>query len=698
MSKILQLSLRTLFVAVLMLSLGACSDSSSSRDISEVSTTTIEGLVVDGYVEAAQVQMFDLDSSDFSAPVASAATDDQGRFSFQIPVDQVPEQPTFRTMGGYSTDTGLPAPSMSLWPDSEATQYTVTPITDLLVRERYRASWSGTEEQIADKLGLQIRDMYRNPLASDSPMGLQRGLERALAYGGQDVALPDGDYQIALLQADNRALDKDMPADISALTASEHYMSGSLTIDGHQVSGTLDEKSLSGRIQGANLVLSVEYSGGVVRLAGSVGIMGSFSGTLVDFDSSGPELTSGAFVASLMPAEGIDADGLRDFARGIYASERNMAFRDLYGDMDLGWGAISNVEIEGNTLTTDGFTVALNQASGSTDNLTFKEGQLLTNADGVPNGLAVLRYTDSSGDDAFLLHALGNRRGIYVAGDTSGNEDGNIYAIGESYMARRDALGGDFLLENAGEAIDLASSNVSPDWIGKDRPQTTAEFVTLNEGVALPAVTYGVGASGSSSVDGVTVLSGSMLGYRNSASGISDSDMDASTDEMFLATVYATGALQGDMSTGGDVSIDSFTVSAKDWPIPWVGYAAQAGVNTGLLDFGGVQMDFLFRPIYTVDLEIDNLVELSDYQNNFAFGTLQLEDGTATLTYEDAQGETGTLELTITNLGGVYHFQGPMNDEYLDILWPAGGSRALMLSSTAEDGRIYEIGEAFMTF
>jgi hypothetical protein len=430
--------------------------------------------------------------------------------------------------------------------------------------------------------------------------------------------------------------------------------------------------------------------------------MGSFSGTLVDFDSTGPKLTSGAFVASLMPAEGIDADGLRDFARGIYASERNMAFRDLYGDMDLGWGAISNVEIKDNTVTTDGFTVALNQASDSTDTLTFKEGKLLTNADGVPNGLAVLRYTDSSDDDAFLLHALGNRRGIYVAGDTSGNEDGKIYAIGESYMARRDALGGDFLLDNAGEKIDLASSNVSPDWIGKDRPQTTADFVTLYEGVALPAVTDGVGAIGSSSDGGVTVLSGSMLGYRNSGSGDYTGIIDDSADEMFLATVYATGALQGDMSTGGDVSIDPFTASAKDWPIPWVGYAAQVGVwddeDTEPINLGGVQMDFLFRPIYTVDLEISNLVELSDYQNNFAFGTLQLGEGSATLTYEDAQGETGILELTITNQGGVYHFQGPMNDEYLDILWPAGGSRALMLSSTAEDGRIYEIGEAFMTF
>ena len=44
----------------------------------------------------------------------------------------------------------------------------------------------------------------------------------------------------------------------------------------------------------------------------------------------------------------------------------------------------SGINLDGNSLTTDDFTVALNQASDMTDDLTFKEGQLLTNAEGVP--------------------------------------------------------------------------------------------------------------------------------------------------------------------------------------------------------------------------------------------------------------------------------------------------------------------------
>ena len=151
MFKVSQLPFNALFAAVLMLALTACGDSSSSRD---VSTTTIDGQVVDGYVESAQVQLFDGDSLDFSTPVASGTTDSEGRFSFQLPDAQVPERPFFRTMGGYSVDTGLPAPSMSLQPDPEATQYTVTPITDLMVRQRYQArnGFSGPEGRIAEKL------------------------------------------------------------------------------------------------------------------------------------------------------------------------------------------------------------------------------------------------------------------------------------------------------------------------------------------------------------------------------------------------------------------------------------------------------------------------------------------------------------------------------------------------------------------
>ncbi len=449
------------------------------------------------------------------------------------------------------------------------------------------------------------------------------------------------------------------------------------------------------------MVLSLEYpdGSGVVRVAGTVGLLGSLSGTYVDFDDGLPDhqkLSSGVFVASLVPASGIDSEGLKTVTEALYAGERNLLFRDIYGDRDLGWGAMGAVSLDADagTITAPEFDVTLNAAASVSDTLSFAEGKLVTLDDGTPAGLAVMRFTDSGGDYAYVVQALGNRRGVYVAGATVGG----AYAIGESYLARSDALGVDLLTANEGESMQLAVSNVNVHMLGVAR--NPAEFVDTGVTFTVPSLSLGSGADGDAATVGVQVVSGSMLGLKSSAGGSNANAIDDDEDFLAIAELHPTGALQGDIMDGGNFAGLGPVIDAADWPVPLVGFAAPASADPSLVDSGEAQLDFIARPLYTIDPDSSALISLVDYKLAIISGTLRSQDDSATLSYRDNEGETGTLALTVENRGGVYHLHGPMGDEYIDILWGAGGTRAVFVSSTQADGNgtIYEIGEAFLSY
>lgn len=663
--------------------------------------TTVSGAVVDGYVRGATVTLYGTQGFGGPTPLATAVTDAHGDFVLRLPQDEMPAYFVLMSKGGVVIDTGMPAPTLTMVAMRERARYYVTPVTDRVLRQGLRATsyiggFAAAEQALAAELGLTEAGLYDDPLAADAPAGLQAGLDRALAAGDLAVDLPDGAYRLRLAHLQKDHIGTTDFADVDALLGAA-LLEGTLTLSGGEVTGTIDGDTVSGRIQGANLVLGLEYpdGDGVVRLAGTVGPLGSLSGSYVDFDATGPSLSSGVFVASLLPENGVDAAGLRAAAADLYGGERNLLLRDLYGDGDLGWGAMGAVSLDTpaeNDVTAPDFTITLNAAGGDSDTLSFQGGRLITLADGTPSGLMVLHYTDGGGDHAYLVQALGNRRGVYLAATGAGQ----AYAIGESYLARRDALGVDLLTANAGKEMAVAWSEVSVHWLGQDRdPDNLVSMGTLT----LPDLTDAAGASGDAAADGVTAVSGSLLGLKSSAGGSDPDALDHEADHLALVELHPTGALQGDAAVGGTIPLGG--VDAADWPVPQVGFLAPVDADTALLELGEAQLQFLARPLYTLDLEAGGPITLEDYRLAVITGTItSLGRGTATLSYRDAAGETGTLALTVENLGGIYHLHGPMGDEYFDLLWGAGGTRAVFLASTQADGhgKIYEIGEAFLSY
>lgn len=677
--------------------------------------TTVSGAVVDGYVREATVTLYDTRGLGGPTFLATAVTDADGDFVLRLPQNELPDHFVLMSKGGTVIDTGMPAPTLTMVAMRERDRYYVTPVTDRVLRQGLRATsgvngFTAAEQALAAELGLTEAELYDDPLAADAPSALQDGLNRALAAGDLTVDLPDGDYRLRLVHLQKDHIGETAFADVDALLGAT-LLEGELTLNGGVVTGTIDGDTVTGRIQGANLVLGLEYpdGDGIVRLAGTVGVLGSLSGSYVDFDAANPSnpLSTGVFVASLVPADGVNAAGLREAAAAVYGGERNLLLRDIYGeDHDLGWGAMGAVSLDTpteNAVTAPDFTITLNAAGGGgySDTLSFHSGRLITLEDGTPSGLMVLHYIDNSGDHAYLVQALGNRRGVYLAaiGDAA-PDAGKAYAIGESYLARRDALGMDLLSANAGEDMVVAWSEISVYLLGEDR--VPSGLVSEDTVITLPDLTDAAGASGDAAIaGGVMAVSGSLLGLKAIAEGGDPEALDHADDYLALVELHSTGALQGDTAVGGTISLGGFELDAADWPAPQVGFLAPVGVDTTLLGLGEAQMQFLARPLYTLDLQTNELITLEDYRLVGITGTITSPgDGTATLSYQDSEGETGTLALTVENRGGIYHLHGPMGDEYFDLLWGAGGTRAVFLSSTQASGhgRIYEIGEAFLSY
>lgn len=696
-------SWRTLMLFVLAaVMLSACSDGGGSV----ANTATLQGKVADGYVAGATVELYAVGSGgglDVTR-LATGATDANGDFVLFVPETDLPEHMAFLSRGGTIIDTGMPAPTMIMTPLRDRNDYNVTPLTDFLVRSGMRpgSSFFDAEERLSTALGLSAASLYDDPLTDGAPAALKDGLYRSLAGGDRTVSPADGGYRICLIYLDKNDIGGDFGT-IDNLVSS-NYLEGTLTISNGEVSGTLASQAVSGRIRGPNLLLSVAYDQGVTNIAGTLGLLGSISGSYVDLDASGaaPALSTGVFVAALIPQNGIDAAPFLETVQNLYDGRRNALFRDLYGDRDLGWGIMGAVNIiDSATLTTGDFQITLNAAGGETGSIRFDEGRLpLCSLDSGMSGLAVMRFKETAGDTetdyAYLIQALGNRRGIYVAGASN---TGSAYAIGESYLARSDAIGGRL---EGGKSYDLYLSAVSPHMIGQ--PRDPDSFIEVVNGWTVPAQDENsISVTGSASAaDGVRVISGSLLGAKVSSgtdgAGTDAAVVDTDQDMLAVAEIQAVGAIQGDRAVGGTLQNGA---DAADWSVPFVGYARPAGdVSTYSLDYGQMQLDFLARPIYVMDLELGAFT-LENYRLAWIEGGIEFHGQTAVLTYRDAAGETGRLELSVDYRGGLYHMYGKMGEnEYFDILWPGGGTRAVYVASVLDGAAyyVYEIGEAFITY
>ena len=103
-------------------------------------------------------------------------------------------------------------------------------------------------------------------------------------------------------------------------------------------------------------------------------------------------------------------------------------------------------------------------------------------------------------------------------------------------------------------------------------------------------------------------------------------------------------------------------------------------------------MNFLARVLYTKDYYT--------YLNAYMTGTLNISGTSATLSWTDATGSSGTATLTADSSEGLYHIYGALGTGYIDIYWPIGGQKAVYAHSNSSDGTgtIDEVGETYLTY
>ncbi len=647
------------------------------------SNTTLSGKVADGYVKNAQVFVYN--DAGMTNQIGSGTTDDNGNFSITLNVSSIPDTVYIKSVGGTVIDTGMPAPTMLFVGSNDLGTFNVTPLTDSLYK--YTTSKGGMNsaaDYMKNKLGMNDTNLlWGDPVANSD---LQNALYKVLSSGTQSGTLPDGDYKVVIIYLDEDNIGDTYTGINDIITNNKVEMNVSIT--NGTVSGTMVGSTdiVTGKVQGSSIVLNILNSSTspteITRVAGSIGLLGSVAGVYTNLDASG--LSKGVFVASFIPASGVDVAGVARVIENLYSGPRHTLFRDVFGtDSDLAWGdvTITNIDPVNGTVSAQDTTITLDagSAAGSSDTLTFNSGVFLQ-SNGLPANIIILKFTDNSNDLAYFIQPIGSRRGIYMAVDHTTNQ---AYAIGDAYMSKSQSFAPS-LDSNTQYSVRVAVAHP-----GMLRQLRTAALMSASDSFTTPDFTN---APYDNSGGVLKVFNGSIIAFKHDTNNNNLSDGFNSTDPdyMRLVELYETGAMQGEEMIGGTITDPTeATVPLKKFPATFVGFLKKTTETAP--SFSGT-MNFLARVLYTTDY--------STYLNAYTTGTLSISGTSATLSWVDADGDSGTASLNVTNDDGLYHIYGALGTEYIDIYWPIGGQKAVYIHSDQSDGNgtIDEVGEAYLTY
>jgi hypothetical protein len=692
-----------LLLAALALCSGCFDSGGSSDGGSSSDTSRLSGNVVDGYVNGARVTVYNSNDLSPKNRIGRGITDEQGRFDLTLSVGRIPYPLYIKTEGGTDVETGLPAPSMLYIGEDLGGEVVITPLTDmhykLALKQGLVAAEDGMVGTLNNLLDNGVQDL--NTIFGDPEQNgqLKDALNRVLASGTQTGTLTDGNYTVVIAHMDNTQVNSTEYTYTNTADFLENNVAqGSLTVDGHSLNGQIGGMNASGHIQGGNFILDINAASGLIRLAGNVGLMGSAAGTFIDIPSNPGTLSDiarGPFAASFVPEEGLQAGKVQELAGKLYTGNKNILFRDTLGqDYDI--GVASNLEItdlDPDTLEVNAtdFNVFLAPDDSTNASVSFTNGTLIRTNSGQPTSLVVLEFEEPNSDRDFFIQPIGLRQAFYFVGNGT---TGEVYAAGEAYLSSSNSatphLEMDSQYDGAFMALNVASLKTDRDIVLSNYNPSGYGFVPpdidpLREFVMQDGMIYG-------DSDATSILNGGMLGlYKADA-------MDSLNTSGFL---YAQRAIMEIFETGALQGTGIFGNSEPDlinFPCPYVGFADKADGQPAS-SFNG-SLDFLYRILYVTDEELPEIEDIS-----YAYGTIDISEDSAVLSYTDSQGETGQAELTVNGRDtGLYHLHGPIGPtgkaQYTDIFWPVGGTKAALMVSggTGTNEPIVELGEAFITF
>ncbi len=661
------------------------------------STSTISGVVADGYVKNAKVYVYS--DMAMTKQIGSGVTDSNGKFSIAL-TTAIPNVVYLKSVGGVITDTGMAAPTMSsVIPASSVSvgeSSNITPITNYLYKETVSmdGNLTGAINKLKDTLGITSDNMmWQDPVSDTSLAG---PLNQVLASGSMASTLSDGTYKVTLFWFDNNDIGN------TAITFStiddiitNRKCQFSVSISNGDISGYDDSgDSIVGKVEGSGLLMNIVSTSGVTRVCGNIGMLGSVTGTYTDYDSSSSTLARGLFVASFIPASGVNKDALVNVINNIYSGEKHSIFRDVFGtDHDVAWANMS-ISIDNSTLAVTANDFSVYCVGDNTTNApilstteTFNSGELVTDSDGSLDNIIILRFVEADGiTNDFFIQAIGSRQGVYLS--TNATAGYTVSSVGESYMSSANDISK--CIDNS-TTYNINTATLGIYDLGLAR-QTVLPTVLNSYSLTSPSDI----SSSPYLVDNVTdtlyVFNGSVLTMAHNPSGDFDTN---SSDFIASAITYGSGAIEGQIMQGGTGTVLGTAVSLYLYPSPFVGMILPQGASAP--SFVGIK-HILVRVIYTNDY--------SEYQNAYYYGTVTVTgegQGTVKLDVKNAQGDECVSTLNCENVNGILHIYGAddPNDSlsYMDIYWPIGGYKAIYFHSDANDGNgnIDEIGSAYLT-
>jgi len=682
-----------LLLLFMIAGLCSCGGDGGSSD----SSTTVSGVVADGYVSNAKVYVY----SDMAMTnqIGVGTTDASGKFSIKINTP-LPKVVYLKSTGGTLVDTGMPAPTMaSVVPtDSVSTvSSNISPITNYLCQETISMDGNLTAalNKVKSILNLDSENMiWQDPVSNTE---LSTPVNKILSSGVMSSTLSDGTYKVTLLWFDNNDINATTFTTINDII-NDRKCQFTVSIVNGEITGQDDEgDNIVGKVEGSSLIMNIVGTSTLTRVCGNIGLLGSVTGTYTDYDSSSTSLAKGVFVATFLPSSGVNRDNLINVINNMYSGEKNSVFRDVFGeDHDVAWSNI-NISIDTSTLNATADNVTVHCLGGNTtnitidnDTLTFKAGQIITDADGSLDNIVVLRFIDSDNYTEFFIQAIGSRQGVYLSTNTTtATATGKVLAIGESYMSPTDSIS-NCIDDSTSYNITIATVGVYT--LGGAR-QTVLPTIINSFPVTTSANVTSVPYVADPNTDNFFVLKGNIITIVHNPTG----SFNTTSDFVASAITYNSGAFDGRIILGGN-NTNTLLGSSTPlylYPAPFVGTILPVGASAP--SFTGTK-HILVRVIYTTDY--------SEYQNAYYYGTITVNGEGANsvkLDVKDAQGNECTSTLNCENRNGILHIYGAddPNDaaSYIDIYWPIGGHRAVYFHSDSNDGsgNIDEIGSAYLT-
>ncbi len=658
------------------------------------SSTSLSGKVIDAYVSGATVKIYS--DQAMTNLIGSGTTDGNGDFNITLSVSSIPSTLYIKTEGGMDIETGLPAPTMFFVGSYSGGTINITPVTDKVFA--YMLAKGVTLDDalvaIAGKLGIETSEISDDPEVNQD---VKNALNKILASGTAAGTLPDGNYNVKLLFYLKEDLGNSLT---SSNDIANKVVSFQVSVNNGNITGSVDidedgqNDTIQGRVQGAVVIMNISTQAGTLyRLAGDI-VLGAASGTINKLTTSTQTIKNGIFLADFMPAN-MTSDqmtGLFNVMKDFLAGQYYFAAREvllnstespsiLYGSItfsnDLSQSGVSYSNFTANEPNADGSETTHDFASGT---MSFISG----------SRIGIIAENVSGGDYVYVLFIPGNRRGLYLV-----QESNTLTAVGEVSLAGVNDITP--ALES-GKTYYNAVAVAMAQMIGAPR-QNALGYISFVDSNPIQPQFQGTTKNGYiHNGHEHIIIAGSTLVIKG------DSDDDFTTfsnpgqEYVMTMNIYESGALSGVRIDAGSIPVgppgQQVYWNLPDYPETCVVFMREDGTTPP--SFTGT-LNFLARSLYTYDY--------SDYQNAYIYGTIVVGSTSATLSGQDAQGNSFNTTLTVEKITdsngvftGMYHFYGTIDQDFIDIYWPVGGRKATYIVSTAADGNIESVGEAYFTF